>query len=1150
MSVEHSTLQAGEQHVVANWQVASVPDLENLLVTFSDIGKHAWVKGFGHYVLANSDPITWERVSPVVASASFDVPTGVLTLTLSDATTVSVTLVAGILSGTEVGALINAAIAATAADRVQTGLDRVQTGIDAAAADADRLAAEAAAAIAAAAGLIFDTTAAGIAATNGTTNKYFYVPQAYPSAIFYDLYKNVATVATYVNSYPSSALVAALQQTADDAGVNARAAALSIQLGGTDPEVINAIQTAGGYFNFLATDNLLSGIVRSDFQAFGAVAYSRASTGLALNTSGVYQSFVADVIRKTNKGVLLEAAATTLVQAPTTLNGAGWTGSGQTLTTGIATPNSATDGTSVTQTGATDSGRNLSITPSAAGDFVWSLIMKKEDIQYTLFTFAGGGYGATQGLAVDWNTSTPTLMTTGIGAPTAYSIKEVLSGGWYRIQMLVKPTTTATMSMQLRSTSDGTYAGRGSGATASQKLYSFWHTQFETGTVASSPILTAGTRAADVCSITWAGSGLTTDTASVNYTTGQVTTLTRAAFADSSKFNLLVDSGAWLGSYITSIVLTPAQPTSFRTINQRDTDVASTLIAGSISPLVASVRSLLAANGLGWMSQRFGGRNTIEATDNGATPYLYEDGTTHYWNGRAYNTEPALLAASNGVRAGNTVTFGAYVDTSVDLLGGISFLSGVGGFEVLSANSALSFSAGKLIHTSTATPNGWRMNLKGFSGKALAFRSNCRRTTAGALNLVYSKINGNFGGAQSAPVGTTVADVQVIGSAGGGTNFWIGGIQSGGGTGATEYNNARLYEAAPCQNFPNGNWTLYLEGVAPAGLPASTEVLAQGDIGANNDRFRIEYRTDGSVYLVQDSAFGQVGVAQHASVLLGSLTLSSAYKIAVSLNRSEILGGCNGATGSVDTALSTAIAYLRIGRSLAGEAFSGTITKYVVYSLSEKQGWFKRITTLASPAAVVARTPRRLLLNGDSYMANGSTGLGLILDDLGYESVNLGVGGSTFAEQYTAFAAATQYHDFTYVWYDGSPNGHTAGQYLLELTDIQDSITALGHNRWLYIRSGQIPGSPPAAQKADMDALYNKLKELYGEVHVYDPQPKLATLAITDSTAGGYADDQTDLGYGQFPRSLLYDGIHLTAAARRALALDLHKKIEAVRQLT
>jgi len=159
------------------------------------------------------------------------------------------------------------------------------------------------------------------------------------------------------------------------------------------------------------------------------------------------------------------------------------------------------------------------------------------------------------------------------------------------------------------------------------------------------------------------------------------------------------------------------------------------------------------------------------------------------------------------------------------------------------------------------------------------------------------------------------------------------------------------------------------------------------------------------------------------------------------------------------------------------------------------------------------------------------------------------VGGSTFADQYTTFAANTQYHNFTYIWYDGSPNGHTNGQYTDELTAIQNSIAALGHNRWIYVRSGQISGSVPSTQKADMDALYNKVKELYGEVHVYDPQPKLATLAITDSTNAGYANDQTDIGYGQFPRSLLYDGIHLTASARRVMALDFHKKIEAVRQL-
>lgn len=1036
----------------------------------------------------------------------------------------------------------------------QTALDVTQTTADKNDAEnsknlASDYAAEAEvfAEIAAAAKLIFTTTSEGIAATNDTVNKYFYVPKPSPDSAFCDLYHNVASAAVYVNTYPSSSLITALQQTADDAGVHARAAALSITLGGTDPEIINAIQTAGGYFNFLSTDNLLSGVVRTDFQAFDAVTCSRASSALALNNAGVYQTFATNVLRKTNKGVLLEGAATNLVPSPTNFSGTGWTGS-HTKTTGIASPNGGSDATSFTQTGATDAGLILAFTPASAGDYYVSYILKKGVTRYTVFIFSGGGYASAQAFNVDWDAvGSPTVGTAGVGQPKAYSI-ETISGGYYRVKFLIKPTTTAAMSLQVRTSSDGTYANRGVGASASQIVYTLWHAQIEAGTRCTSPILTAGTRSADIATITWTGSGQTTDSASVNYGTSQSTTLTRAAFADSTKFNLISDNGAWLGSYITSIVLTPSQSADFRTVNQRDIDAVSTLVAGSISPLVAAMRSVLAANGFGWMSQRFGGRNTIEATDNGATPYLYEDGSLHYWNGHAYGTEAAMLTAMGGVRASTTVTAGPYID-SVDLLGGISFAASEGGFEAISANSVLTHSGGKLIHTASANPNGFRMNLKGFSGKAFAFKSTCRRTTAGGTTLRITKINDAFGGSQLTSIPTALTDVQVIGSVGAGANFWIGGYQSGGTVGVTEFSDARLYEAMPMQDFPNGNFTLYLEGVAPATLPSSTEVLAQGDTGVNNDRFRVELRSDGSVYLVQDSAFGVAGVAQQNSIQVGTMTANTAYKLAVGLNRSQIIGGCNGSSAQTDTPLSTAIAYLRIGRSLAGETFSGTITKYAVYAQTEKEGWYKRITTLTSPAQAIARTPRRLLLNGDSYMAAGTTGLGLMLDDLGYSSINLGVGGSTFTEQYNVVAARTDLHPLTYIWWDGSPNGHTGGQIAIELDHIQDILAAMGHNRWLYIRSGQIPLAPPATEYADMEALYNRLKELYGETHVYNAQPFLATLAITNPDDAGYANDALDVSRGQYPRSLLYDGVHLNASARRALALDIHKKIEAMRQL-
>ncbi len=92
MSIEHKLIPAGEQHVVANWQVATVPDLDNLSVTFDDIGKQAWVQGVGHYTLANSDPITWEAASSTLGSFAYNAGTKVLTITDSTGATYTATI--------------------------------------------------------------------------------------------------------------------------------------------------------------------------------------------------------------------------------------------------------------------------------------------------------------------------------------------------------------------------------------------------------------------------------------------------------------------------------------------------------------------------------------------------------------------------------------------------------------------------------------------------------------------------------------------------------------------------------------------------------------------------------------------------------------------------------------------------------------------------------------------------------------------------------------------------------------------------------------------------------------------------------------------------------------------------------------------------
>lgn len=99
MSLEHRLIPAGEQHVVANWEVLTLEALHNLTVFYGDIGKIAWLKGTAHYVLANSDPVTWEALSPATSAIeSFDygTETGELTIGVTHGDPYVVTLPIGI----------------------------------------------------------------------------------------------------------------------------------------------------------------------------------------------------------------------------------------------------------------------------------------------------------------------------------------------------------------------------------------------------------------------------------------------------------------------------------------------------------------------------------------------------------------------------------------------------------------------------------------------------------------------------------------------------------------------------------------------------------------------------------------------------------------------------------------------------------------------------------------------------------------------------------------------------------------------------------------------------------------------------------------------------------------------------------------------
>lgn len=162
-------------------------------------------------------------------------------------------------------------VIATGEDRVQTGLDVIATSADAEASEVAKIAAEAARDIAQLSSGIYETTAAGIAAV--VSGSYFSVPQASPSDIMFDLYKNNAGVAQYINSYSSSNLIKYTAHAQHEYNfVDADGFILAYIGNGTFKTVTNTVSTglldAGTFIMQYLTDSVSQALTLKDPDGF------------------------------------------------------------------------------------------------------------------------------------------------------------------------------------------------------------------------------------------------------------------------------------------------------------------------------------------------------------------------------------------------------------------------------------------------------------------------------------------------------------------------------------------------------------------------------------------------------------------------------------------------------------------------------------------------------------------------------------------------------------------------------------------------------------------------------------------------------------------------------------------------------------------
>lgn len=252
----------------------------------------------------------------------------------------------------------------------------------------------------------------------------------------------------------------------------------------------------------------LSGTKVSAFSSLPSISIARASTGYAQTAAGVLTSFASGAARITDKGLLVEGAATNLALQSQTFDNASWTKSRTTITANAAT---APDGTSTADKLVEDSTAAAShrtfqgFTKAASAiTYTYSVFLKAGERTFAQVKIASAG--ETNSATVYVNLTTGALDTPAGAGFTGISAAVVaLADGWYRVSLTAtSDTDTSLTAFVFLASALGTISYSGDNASG---IY-VWGAQLETGAFASSYIPTttgSATRAADVISLPVSG---------------------------------------------------------------------------------------------------------------------------------------------------------------------------------------------------------------------------------------------------------------------------------------------------------------------------------------------------------------------------------------------------------------------------------------------------------------------------------------------------------------------------------------------------------------------------------------------------------------------------------------------------------------------
>lgn len=236
----------------------------------------------------------------------------------------------------------------------------------------------------------------------------------------------------------------------------------------------------------------------ADLPGFG---FSRAGTGLAETEAGAYQSFASGVPRITDKGFLVETAATNILLWAATLSNAAWIKQTVTIGTGDVGPRGAAM-SRVVETGTTTTTYSVRQQVAAAGGspFTLSFAIKKQGRRYVQAYLYGETVADRGRVVIDLDTGQiSNVASNGLFTATSANVR-ALGGGVWLVDLTTTPDAAQTVvtarlfSMQSPGAAISATVGIDGAAFDVDFL------QVEAGSIATSPIITtsaSATRPAD-----------------------------------------------------------------------------------------------------------------------------------------------------------------------------------------------------------------------------------------------------------------------------------------------------------------------------------------------------------------------------------------------------------------------------------------------------------------------------------------------------------------------------------------------------------------------------------------------------------------------------------------------------------------------------